>query len=172
RLFGQSPGGLNASGESDLRNYYDRISSLQELEMRPAMAVLDEALVRSALGARPEEIFYSWTPLWQVTAKEKADIGKTNAETIKTLNDTGLFPPEALAKAGANILVENSILPGFDQEIDEAGGLPDYEMEAQEEAERERLRLEAAAKGKGAAGSPTPGAGPRTLYIRRGGLNA
>lgn len=167
RLFGQSPGGLNASGESDLRNYYDRISSLQELEMRPAMAVLDEALVRSALGARPDEIFYSWTPLWQVTAKEKADIGKTNAETIKTLNDTGLFPPEALAKTGANMLVENSILPGFDQAIEEAGGLPDYEMEAEEESERERLRLEAAAKGQN-----TADAAPRTLYIRRDVLNA
>jgi hypothetical protein len=30
RLFGMSPGGLNASGESDLRNYYDRIASSQE----------------------------------------------------------------------------------------------------------------------------------------------
>src|SRR5690606_26415683 len=52
RLLGQSPGGLNASGESDLRNYYDRIQSIQELELTPAMAVLDECLIRSALGAR------------------------------------------------------------------------------------------------------------------------
>ncbi|XMM82974.1 anti-CBASS Acb1 family protein [Stenotrophomonas maltophilia] len=37
RLLGQSPGGLNASGESDLRNYYDRISSNQELVLQPAL---------------------------------------------------------------------------------------------------------------------------------------
>jgi hypothetical protein len=47
------------------------------------------------------------------------------------------------------MLTENSILPGFDQAIDDAGGLPDYEMEAEKEAEAERLRIEAAAKGQG-----------------------
>lgn len=171
RLFGQSPGGLNASGESDIRQYYDRVSSAQELEMRPAMALLDEALIYSALGSRPDDVFYTWTPLWQISQKERADIGKINAETIKALNDTALFPPEAIASAGANMLVENSIMPGLEQAIEEAGGLPDYEMEAEEEAERERLRLEAAAKGEGATGNPTTDAAPRTLYIRRDVLN-
>jgi hypothetical protein len=37
------------------------------------------------------------------------------------------------------------VLPGFDGEIEDAGGLPDYEMQAEQEAEQERLRLEAAA---------------------------
>lgn len=170
RLFGQSPGGLNASGEADLRNYYDRVSSVQELEMRPAMAILDEALIYSGLGSRPDDVFYTWAPLWQISQKERADIGKINAETIKTLNDTGLFPPEAIANAGANMLVENSILPGFEQAIEEAGGLPDYEMEAEEEAERERLRLEAAKAEQN--NTPTADAAPRTLYIRRDVLNA
>lgn len=149
RLLGTSPGGLNSTGESDLRNYYDRISSMQEIEMQPAMQVLDECLIRSALGARPPEVHFIWSSLWQISDKERADIGKTNAETIKTLNDTGLFPPEALANSGANMLVENSIMPGLEQAIEEAGGLPDYEMEAEQEAEQERLRLEAAAKGQG-----------------------
>jgi len=170
RLFGQSPGGLNASGEADLRNYYDRVSAGQELEMRPAMEKLDEALIHSALGSRPAEVFYTWSPLWQISEKERADIGKINAETIKTLNDTALFPAEAIANAGANMLVENSIMPGLEQAIEDAGGLPDYEMEAEEEAERERLRLEASAKGKGS--QQIGDAAPRTLYIRRDVLNA
>lgn len=170
RLLGTSPGGLNSTGEADLRNYYDRISSMQEIEMQPAMQVLDECLIRSALGARPPEVHYIWSSLWQISDKERADIGKINAETIKTLNDTALFPPEAIANAGANMLVENSIMPGLEQAIEEAGGLPDYEMEAEEEAERERLRLEAAAKGPG--GQKIGDAAPRTLYIRRDVLNA
>jgi len=149
RLLGTSPGGLNSTGEADLRNYYDRIAAMQEIEMTPAMYRMDEAIIRSALGARPPEVHYIWSSLWQISDKERADIGKTNAETIKTLNDTGLFPPEALANSGANMLVENSIMPGLEQAIDEAGGLPDYEMEAEQEAEAERLRLEAAAKGQG-----------------------
>ena len=40
KLFGQSPDGMNATGEADLRNYYDMISSLQERILRPALAKL------------------------------------------------------------------------------------------------------------------------------------
>jgi phage-related protein (TIGR01555 family) len=171
RLLGTSPGGLNSTGESDLRNYYDRISAGQQIEMTPAMFRMDEAIIRSALGDRPPEVHYIWSSLWQISDKERADIGKINAETIKTLNDTGLFPPEALANAGANMLVENSIMPGLEQEIDDAGGLPDYEMEAEQEREAEQARLEAA-KGQvpGKAGQLADAA-PRTLYIRRDVLN-
>lgn len=142
RMLGQSPAGMNSTGDADLRNYYDRISAMQQIEMTPAMNLLDECLIRSAIGSRPPEVHYIWSSLWQISDKERADIGKVNAETIKTLNDTALYPAEALAKAGVNMLVENSILPGFDQDIVETGGLPDYEMEAEQETERERLRLE------------------------------
>lgn len=135
RLLGTSPGGLNSTGESDLRNYYDRIAASQSLEMTPAMQRLDEALIRSALGSRPPEVHYIWSSLWQISDKERADIGKIDAETISKLNETGLFPQEALAKAGANMLVEHSIMPGLQEAIDEAGGLPDYEMEAEKQAE-------------------------------------
>lgn len=144
RLLGTSPGGMNSTGESDLRNYYDRVSAMQEIEMTPAMHRMDEAIIRSALGDRPTEVHYIWSSLWQISDKERADIGKINAETIKTLNDTSLFPSEALATAGANMLVENSVMPGLEQAIDDAGGLPDYDMEAAAEEERERLRIEAA----------------------------
>ncbi|MDR0067321.1 DUF1073 domain-containing protein, partial [Acinetobacter sp. 11520] len=34
RLFGQSPAGLNATGESDLANYYDNINQQQEGRLR------------------------------------------------------------------------------------------------------------------------------------------
>lgn len=136
RLLGQSPSGLNSTGEGDMRNYYDRISSLQELELTPAMATFDECLIRSATGARDESIYYTWAPLWQITEKERADIGQIDANTIKTLNDTGLFPQEALAKAAVNRLTEDAILPGFDDAIEEAGGSPDYEAEAEEEMRR------------------------------------
>lgn len=139
RLLGTSPGGQNSTGESDLRNYYDRIAAAQSLEMTPAMYRLDEALIRSALGSRPPDAHFIWSSLWQISDKERSEIGKADAETISKLNDTGLFPPEALAKAGANMLVEHSIMPGLQEAIDEAGGLPDYEMEAEKEAERQQV---------------------------------
>jgi phage-related protein (TIGR01555 family) len=129
RMFGQSSGGLNANGEENTRNYYDNVASKQKLEIKPAMSVLDECLIRSALGARPQEIHYAWAPLWQPTAKERADIGKTTADTIKTLADTKLYAQEALSEASVNLLVEMSILPGLEAAMDKFGAaLPEEEI--------------------------------------------
>ena len=45
-----------------------------------------------------------------------------------------------------NFLTEHAILPGFDDEVEEAGGLPDYEAIAEEEANAaiERAQIAAA----------------------------
>lgn len=123
RLFGQAPSGMSATGESDSRNYYDRISAMQTLEIQPAMSLLDECLIRSALGSRPSEIHYVWAPLWQPTAKERAEIGKIDADTIKTIADTQLIPEEALWKSAVNMLVEHSVMPGLE------GHLEDYDSD-------------------------------------------
>lgn len=125
RLLGQAPSGLNASGESDLRNYYDRIQAIQELEATPAMALLDECLLRSALGTRPAEIHYIWNPLWQPTATEQSEINKRTAETVQILANTKLWPEDALSKAATTMLVEQSVLPGLEAALVEYGsGLP------------------------------------------------
>lgn len=131
RLFGQSPAGLNATGDSDIRNYYDRVQSMQELEVSPAMANLDEALIRSALGDRPEEIHYNWRSLWQTTEKERAEIAKITAETAKSLKDAGIFQDIVLAEATSNALIEGGLLPGLEAAIDEHG----IELEDPDEVE-------------------------------------
>lgn len=128
RLLGQAPSGMNATGDSDLRNYYDRIQAIQELEMCPAMQLLDDCLLRSALGSRPAEIHYIWKPLWQPTATEQSEINKRTADTIKVLVDTKLWPEEALSKAATAMLVEQSVLPGLEAALDEFGReLPEEE---------------------------------------------
>lgn len=155
RMLSQSPAGMNSTGEADLRNYYDRIQSSQELDITPAMSVLDECLVRSALGSRPPEIHYIWNALWQTTSKERADIGKTTAETIKTIAETKLFPPDALSKAAETLLVENSVMPGLESALDEFGS--EVPHDGQEE-EGGTTKLQDAAA--------------RTLYVSRKVLNA
>jgi phage-related protein (TIGR01555 family) len=114
RFLGQSPGGLNSTGESDLKNYYDAVNSTQTLVLTPAMERLDEALVRSALGDYPEDITFTWSSLWQMTDDQKADISVKSAQMIKALAESGLFFDEDLAEAAANVLVEHSILPSFE----------------------------------------------------------
>lgn len=129
RLLGQSPAGLNSTGESDLRNYYDMIASLQENDLRPAMEILDEALIRSALGARPDEIYWTFNPLWQLTEAEKAKINLDNANALDKHVASGLIPDEVLSKGLINKLTEDGTYPGMDQalkEFEEAGDLDEF----------------------------------------------
>jgi len=124
RLLGQSPGGLQSTGESDLRNYYDRISAGQNLSLRPALHRLDEVLIRSALGARPPEVHYRWAPLWQISEKERAEIAESKAKTTKIYADTGLLPDPALGKALLNQLSEDGTFAGLAEAIVEFGEEP------------------------------------------------
>jgi phage-related protein (TIGR01555 family) len=119
RLLGQSPAGMSATGESDMLNYYDRLSSIQSLEMTPALYRLDECLIRSALGTRPPEIFYSWSPLKQMTEKELAEIGKLHAETANILKSAGIYTTEELRRVVTTQLVEMGFYPGLDQVVGE-----------------------------------------------------
>lgn len=174
RLLGQSPAGLNSTGESDLRNYYDRISAMQELEITPAMFRLDEALIRSATGGRDEGVHYNWAPLWQMSDKEKADIFKTKADAARTLAGNGgtaepLLPIDALSDALVNTFIEDNSLPGLESAIEEYGKLSEQEEEEQPDLipanandplEQQRQRLAA------------NDAAPRTLYIQRKVKNA
>jgi phage-related protein (TIGR01555 family) len=130
RLLGQSPSGLSSTGEHDMKNYYDRIASIQALEIGPALYKLDEALIRSALGNRPDEIFYTWAPLEQMSEKELAEIGKMNADTANVLTTTGLFMPEELREVVGNQLIESSFYPGLGDLLKKNGEqLPEFDLE-------------------------------------------
>lgn len=48
KLFREVPSGMNATGESDLKNYYDYVNSQREAKLRP---VLECLLSISAWGA-------------------------------------------------------------------------------------------------------------------------
>lgn len=173
RFMGMSPGGMNSTGESDLRNYYDRVSAGQTLEMGPAMMRLDEALIRSATGTRKPAIHYEWNPLWQLGEKDKADIFKTKADAARTIAGNGgtsepLMPIEALSDALVNEFVEDGALAGLEGAIKEYGKLSEQDDENDDEA--------------AALGAPVAqqqpniiaaqDAAPRTLYVQRKLLNA
>ncbi|MFJ4587892.1 anti-CBASS protein Acb1 family protein [Pseudomonas moraviensis] len=164
RMFGQSSTGLGANGEENTRNYYDNVASRQKLEIKPAMSVLDEGLIRSALGSRPKEVHYTWAPLWQATAKERADIGKTTADTIKALKDSGLFPEDALSTAAVNLLVELSVMPGLEAAIEKFGReLPDEDADDADPP--------GTAADQPVAKKAITDAAPRSLYVSRKVIN-
>lgn len=98
RLFGQSPSGLNSTGESDLRMYYDNILAQQESRLREGVMRVLRVLHMSKFGQpAPENFDFDFVSLWQTSQKEKADIAKVVADTVKVAVDAGVIDtPTAL----------------------------------------------------------------------------
>ncbi len=172
RLLGQSPAGMNSTGTSDMKNYHDRVQSIQELEITPAMARLDECLIRSAIGSRPAEIHYAWAPLEQMSEKERADIFKLTADAARQLVGTGIgqeiITREAVSKALTNRLVEDGVLPGLEDAIDEFGEIQEQEPSEEEMAAAAAAKTNNVTRMRQAANDATP----RTLYVSRKVVNA
>lgn len=90
RLFGTSAKGLSATGEGDLKNYYDGIRSQQTSQLDRPMSMLDGIMVRSALGNMPDDYNYDWNRLTQPNHKDEAEARKIEAETDIILLDAGV----------------------------------------------------------------------------------
>lgn len=91
RLFGQSPAGLSSTGESDLRNYYDNIIMLQESRLRRGLSLMLHALCRTLFGRVPEDFDFEFTPLWQTSAKERADIAAVTTAAVVQAYEAGII---------------------------------------------------------------------------------
>ena len=121
KFLGQANKGLS-DGSDLLQNYYDDIKAMQTLEIQPAMQILDECLIRSALGHKPDNISYTWQPLEQANAKEIAETGKILSEMASNLTSEGLFEPQEIREAMINKLVNDNVLPNLGDVIDASNG--------------------------------------------------
>lgn len=98
KLFGRSPAGMNATGESDLRNYYDYVDSQREAKLRPALQKLLPVLAMSAWGFVPDDLEIAFPPLWTPTALETAEIALKKAQAIRDTFQAGLIQADAAQK--------------------------------------------------------------------------
>lgn len=98
RLFGQSPGGLNATGDSDAQNYNNHVAAKQQTHLRRPLKVLYEVLARSTLGYLPENFDFSFRPLSQMSSSDRATIQKTNADRDAIYLREGVLTEGAIAR--------------------------------------------------------------------------
>ena len=98
RLFGQSPAGLNSSGESDIKTYYDGILRRQESQLREPLTTLLDIVYRNVYGVpMPPEVSFSFVPLWQLTEQDRASIAAQDAASVTAAYTAGLIDePTAL----------------------------------------------------------------------------
>ena len=101
-FMGKSPGGLNATGESDMRIYVQGMEAERGhmLEGMPGHAdiwTLDEVIARShGMEEAPE---YEWHSLLDMSDQEIAQVSKTKAEALKLAMDMGLIQDENEGRA-------------------------------------------------------------------------
>lgn len=88
RLFGQSPAGLNATGESDLAMYHDNIKQQQERRLRSPFDTLLEVVWRSELATDPpKDLSCEFRSLEQMSDAEKADVATKVADAVDKAYD-------------------------------------------------------------------------------------
>ncbi|WP_019104173.1 DUF1073 domain-containing protein [Chromobacterium haemolyticum] len=92
RLFGQSPAGLNSTGESDHKTYNDGISQKQERELRNPMQTLLRIVSMSELGVPwPEDATFEFRSLDQMSEAEKAEITSKTTEAVLKAEESGIL---------------------------------------------------------------------------------
>lgn len=122
RLFGQSPAGLNSTGESDLRNYYDAIRAKQQKDLREPVNKLSTILYRSVLGGKPPDGFRAqFNPLWQMSDTEKGELAKNIVDAVGTASELGLISVPAAMRELKQSSEQTGIFSNItDEEIKEA----------------------------------------------------
>lgn len=91
RLFGQSPAGLNATGDNDMRNYYDHIKQRQQRDLHHGVSVIYKCIAAS-LGIKiPDNFAIGFRSLWQLTETDKANIAKITTDTVLGAEEAGLI---------------------------------------------------------------------------------
>ena len=99
KLFGISPAGLNATGESDMQNFYDYVASRQAKVFSEPLGRLLKAVQLSVTGRVDPAVSYEFVPLWEMTAREKADRDKVLADMDAVYLDRGVLWEEEVRNA-------------------------------------------------------------------------
>ena len=93
RFLSTSPAGMNATGDSDARNYAIRVGALQK-GLDDPVAILDEVLSRDAGIWREDAPEWKWVPLVDLSPKDQAEIEKLQTETVMIAYKDGLVDEE------------------------------------------------------------------------------
>lgn len=116
-LFGQSPAGLNATGESDFRSFYDTIAGEQTTICQPKLKRLYELICLAkdspAKGSIPEGGFeFCWHKLWEPNEKELSEIHVNQANADKVYLEAGVLTPSEVAMSrfrGGQLSLETEV---------------------------------------------------------------
>ena len=138
---------MDATGESDLQNYYDYVDAQREAKLRPVLEKLLPVLCMSAWGAVPDDLRITFPPLWTPTATELAAIAKQKAEAIVSAYQAGLM----------NVDTTQKELKKLEEETGMFGSITDEEIAANAgKTYQDATALRDPLMGLGLGGEPAP----------------
>jgi len=126
KLFGVTPTGLNATGEGEIKVWYDWVAAQQAHALGDHMNRALEIVQMDLFGAVDDDITYEWVPLFQPTPKEQSELNKADGDRDVAYITAGVISPdEARAKLKADPTSGYDGLTGDapepPQELDENG---------------------------------------------------
>lgn len=92
-----SPTGLNATGEFDMRNFYDLIATLQNNTFNDPIYTLND-IICLCNGLEYTGLNWVWCPLYQMSDREKAEVNRMKAETSNVYVQMGAITNADVAK--------------------------------------------------------------------------
>lgn len=123
KLLGISPSGFNATGESDITNYYDYVHSKQELHHDDIQKCL-EAIQLVEFGFIDKSIGFEFVPLSEENEASKAMTAQTEIGALSQLLDRQVMSAEEMRQA-----VKRNDTLGLSMLSDELPEMPDEQDE-------------------------------------------
>ena len=97
KLLQTSPSGFNATGEYDMRSYYDSINTKQAVLFGEQIERLIDIICLTS-DIESKGIYFKWASLFELTNKEQAEVNKVKADTDSVLNQVGAISNVEIAK--------------------------------------------------------------------------
>ena len=125
-LFGRSPAGMDATGESDLQNYYDMIGQKQETYLRPILEKLLPVEFMSEFGQIPDDINFQFNSPRSMSESQSADMVDKKVTAIVAAFSSGLLPQKIGLKELQEIGRHTDMFTNIkDEDLELADEIPD-----------------------------------------------
>ena len=115
-LFGRSPAGENATGDSDLEGWYNFIERLQKLMLKAPLDNVVSKIIAAGIyqGKIKDEVKHknTFNKLWSMTEGEQADVDQKKAQTQQVRAQT------AEIYVNMSVLEPSQVAKGLRQETD------------------------------------------------------
>lgn len=175
-LFGRSPAGMNATGDSDFESYYNFVEKIQRLMLKRNLRTLLDVVFRAGIasGDVAEEPDYKleFKPLWSLSDTEQAAVDQTKAQTALVKAQTAqayvdmqaLDPTEVRRRLASDEEFDVEDIISEDDEDDLLQSLLGTEPSAMSDVEAAQKNIEQrqAPGGEGQSATVAPTATPPT----------